>query len=61
CAAAIRVCGSPPADAERAQNVRLVRRLRDWDAAFWPHAAKGFFGLKKQIPDVLRALGVGGG
>ncbi|MEO1311459.1 MAG: FAD-binding domain-containing protein, partial [Pseudomonadota bacterium] len=25
-------------------NIRLVRRLRDWDAAFWPHAAKGFFG-----------------
>jgi len=36
------------------RDVRLVKRVRGWDAAFWPHAHKGFFNLKKQIPAVLR-------
>lgn len=31
---------------------------RDWDAAFWPHARKGFFALKKRIPDVFHQLGL---
>ncbi|WP_233350416.1 FAD-binding domain-containing protein [Henriciella barbarensis] len=26
---------------------------RDWDERFWPHAKKGFFKLRKQIPSVL--------
>ncbi len=31
----------------------LVRILRDWDACFWPHAAKGFFPFKERIPELL--------
>lgn len=31
---------------------------RDWDTAFWPHAQKGFFGLKKRMPDVFETLGL---
>jgi len=38
-------------------GIRLIEFRRDWDAAFWPHARKGFFGLKKKIPDVLSELG----
>lgn len=41
------------------QGGRLHYLRRDWDARFWPHARKGFFALKKQIPDVLATLGLG--
>lgn len=37
------------------QGVGLVQVMRDWDARTWPHATKGFFGLKKQIPKLLSA------
>lgn len=40
------------------EGLRLVRVRRSWDRAFWPHASKGFFKLKKAIPSTLRALGV---
>lgn len=39
------------------EGVRLLYLQRDWDRAFWPHARKGFFGLKKEIPGVLAELG----
>jgi deoxyribodipyrimidine photo-lyase len=38
---------------------RLVFAGRDWDAAFWPHASKGFFALGAKIPETLDRLGVG--
>ncbi|MEM0986735.1 MAG: FAD-binding domain-containing protein [Pseudomonadota bacterium] len=51
----------PHLDALRAslaeEGIRLLYAQRDWDRAFWPHARKGFFGLKKQIPSVLAGLG----
>ncbi len=39
-------------------DIRLCYVTRPWDKAFWPHAGKGFFGLKKQIPAVLAELGL---
>ena len=30
--------------------------LREWDARFWPHATKGYFKLKKQIPTIVERL-----
>jgi deoxyribodipyrimidine photo-lyase len=38
---------------------RLAFAGRDWDAAFWPHASKGFFALGAKIPETLEALGIG--
>lgn len=38
---------------------RLVFAGRDWDAAFWPHASKGFFALRAKIPETFDALGIG--
>jgi deoxyribodipyrimidine photo-lyase len=40
-----------PRLAER--GIRLVRLLRDWDAAAWPHATHGFFRFREQIPRLL--------
>ncbi|MEM7493492.1 MAG: FAD-binding domain-containing protein [Pseudomonadota bacterium] len=40
------------------QGIELCYIRRDWDEAFWPHAKKGFFGLKKKIPSVLAELGL---
>lgn len=52
----------PHLDALRARlasrDIRLLYARRDWDSAFWPHASRGFFGLKKQIPSVLAELGL---
>jgi len=31
---------------------------RRWDSAFWPHATRGFFAFKKQIPAHLREIGL---
>jgi deoxyribodipyrimidine photo-lyase len=31
---------------------------RSWDRDTWPHAGKGFFGLKAKIPDILVAQGM---
>ena len=41
-----------------AAGVALHYLIRPWDRAFWPHANKGFFKLKKAIPDVYRSLGL---
>lgn len=35
-------------------GIRLVRKLRDWDARCWPHAGAGFFGMRARIPAILR-------
>ncbi|MDX2265476.1 MAG: FAD-binding domain-containing protein [Hyphomicrobiales bacterium] len=35
---------------------RLELVLRPWDAAFWPHATRGFFQLKDKIPQTLARL-----
>lgn len=55
----------PGADAQRALVAMLaahgqsvVRLRRDWDSAFWPHAGKGFFQLRKRIQPLLQALGL---
>ncbi len=39
-------------------GLTLVERRRDWDAAFFPYADKGFFKLKKAIPKVFSQLGL---
>jgi deoxyribodipyrimidine photo-lyase len=31
---------------------------RDWDAAFWPYATRGYFQLKDNIPAALKSLGL---
>ncbi|SDW73543.1 FAD-binding domain-containing protein [Roseicitreum antarcticum] len=41
-----------------AQGIRLCEWQRDWDRAIWPHATAGFFKVKKQIPAILRAVGL---
>lgn len=39
-------------------GVRLLQLRRDYDSVAWPHASRGFFKIKKQIPAVLGALGI---
>ncbi len=39
-------------------GVALIQIRRPWDAQFWPHARKGFFAFKEQIPALLRADGL---
>jgi deoxyribodipyrimidine photo-lyase len=34
-------------------NIHIVQHRRSWDAQFWPHARKGFFAFKEQIPQIL--------
>jgi deoxyribodipyrimidine photo-lyase len=38
-----------------ASGLQLIRIRTKWDAAFFPHAKRGFFQLKERIPSVLRA------
>lgn len=40
-------------------GVRLQRHVRQHDAECWPHAGRGFFQLRKRIPDLLQAVGAG--
>ena len=43
-----------------ASNGIALRRLqRPYDSATWPYSRRGFFRLKKQIPSILDALGLG--
>lgn len=37
-----------------ANSQRLLRLRAGWDDVVWPHATKGFFALKEQIPAILR-------
>ncbi len=46
----------PVLAALRADGFEIAPVTRAWDRAAWPHAGKGFFGLKKQIPKILNAL-----
>ncbi|WP_439813749.1 FAD-binding domain-containing protein [Zavarzinia sp. CC-PAN008] len=39
-----------------ARGIRLVRLLRPWDAAAWPHATAGFFRMARQIPALVAGL-----
>lgn len=39
-------------------GIRLYRFRRDWDAAAWPCARKGFFPFKKFIPKLLEQAGM---
>lgn len=40
------------------EGIRLVQVRRDWDNHLWPHATKGFFPFKEQLPSALRDLGI---
>lgn len=52
-----------PVAAELAQSklteagIALHHIRRDYDSLAWPYATKGFFGMKKKIPQILRELG----
>jgi len=39
-------------------GIELFRVRRDYDEQAWPHAAKGYFKLKRQVPELLTALGI---
>jgi deoxyribodipyrimidine photo-lyase len=39
-------------------DVRLIRISRPYDRVAWPHATRGFFGLKSKIPEILSTLGI---
>ena len=39
-------------------GVRLLQLRRDYDTVAWPHASRGYFKMKEQIPAVLGALGI---
>lgn len=39
-------------------DIHLHQILRPYDALSWPHATKGFFKMKKQIPRLVEKLGV---
>jgi len=39
-------------------NIKFVQILRAYDAMTWPHATKGFFKLKKKMPEFLHKLGI---
>ena len=41
--------------AEHRDGLSLVRVQRDYDRAAWPHCAKGFFAVRKQIPGLVQA------
>lgn len=40
------------------QDITLVQVMRDYDAKVWPHATRGFFKVKKQIPKLLDQLNI---
>ncbi|XBQ16840.1 MAG: FAD-binding domain-containing protein [Oceanicaulis sp.] len=42
----------------KSAGLAFAELRRDWDRAFYPHATKGFFKLKKAIPGVLAELGL---
>ncbi len=41
------------------KNIKLVRLENSYDKQVWPHATKGFFALKKKIPNILETLALG--
>ena len=38
-------------------NINFIFYLRDWDKNAFPHANKGFFNFKKNIPELLSKIG----
>ena len=43
----------------REEGLSLYELRDDWDTRAWPYATKGFFGLKKHIPQLVRDAGIG--
>lgn len=41
-----------------AAGVRLIRLMRPHDEVAWPHADRGFFAMRRQIPSMLVSLGL---
>ncbi|WP_224815368.1 FAD-binding domain-containing protein [Hasllibacter sp. MH4015] len=39
-----------------ARDVPVIRVIRPWDSAAWPHSTHGFFRFKKKIPELLGEL-----
>lgn len=39
-------------------NIPLIEVTREYDQFVWPHAKRGFFGLKKKLPKILVELGL---
>lgn len=42
----------------RSEGVTLTAVRRRWDSITWPHAARGFFPFREQIPSLLRQQGL---
>lgn len=42
-------------------GIALVEIRREEDSLIWPHATKGFFGLRERIPQLLGKMGISGG
>lgn len=38
-------------------DITIIPFTREYDALVWPHASRGFFALKKQIPAIIEELG----
>ncbi|WP_420383212.1 FAD-binding domain-containing protein [Novosphingobium sp.] len=41
-----------------AAGIGLAEHLRAWDAAAWPHATRGYYALRKTIPQLLGVAGL---
>ena len=42
----------------QAAGIELLEITRVYDQCTWPHAKRGFFGLKKKIPQILSEIGL---
>ncbi|MEM6557088.1 MAG: FAD-binding domain-containing protein [Pseudomonadota bacterium] len=42
----------------REAGIELLEITRAYDQCTWPHAKRGFFGLKKKIPQILSEIGL---
>ena len=42
-------------------GVALARPMRAWDRAFWPHAGRGYGGVRAKIPELLGQAGLPAG
>ena len=39
-----------------AEGIKIIQVRRDFDTVAWPHATKGFFKMKKEVPSILQRL-----
>ena len=46
------------AQATQSLNIPVIQMTRSYDQTVWPFAKRGFFGLKKKIPQILEDLGL---